>query len=177
MPNTKDITEKAKKIKLFIFDIDGVLTDGKIIYTDTGQELKFFDVKDGHGIKIMQRAGIEAAFITARNSKVVSVRAKDLGIEHVYQGNLNKLEAFDDLLGKTGIKPEEVAYIGDDIIDLPILTRVGLSFAVGDALDEVKEVVDVVTDKLGGNGAVREAVELILKSNGDWDKATERYRQ
>ncbi len=171
-----DISAKSKKIKLFIFDIDGVLTDGKIIYTDTGQELKFFDVKDGHGIKIMQRAGIEAAFITARNSKVVQVRAEDLGIKYVYQGNLNKLEAFDDLLTKTGLDPAEVAYIGDDIIDLPILTRVGLSFAVGDAVDEVKGAVDVVTAKFGGNGAVREAVELLLKSAGHWDKATERYR-
>lgn len=172
-----DITAKAKKIKMFIFDIDGVLTDGKIVYTDSGQEIKFFDVKDGHGIKIMQRAGIEGAFITARNSKVVAIRAKDLGIEYVYQGNLNKIDAFNDLVDKSGIKPEEMAYIGDDIIDLPILTRVGLSFAVGDALDEVKDAVDVVTDKLGGNGAVREAVELILKSTGLWDDATERYRQ
>lgn len=176
MSNSINIVDKAKNIKLFIFDIDGVLTDGKIIYTDTGQELKFFDVKDGHGIKIMQRAGIEAAFITARNSEVVAVRAKDLGIEHVYQGNLNKLEAFDDLMKKIGLEPAQVAYIGDDIIDLPILTRVGLSFAVGDAVGEVKDAVDVVTEKLGGNGAVREAVELILKSAGHWDSATERYR-
>jgi len=169
--------DKASKIKLFIFDIDGVMTDGKIIYTDSGEEIKFFDVKDGHGIKIMQRAGIEAAFITARNSKVVQVRAEDLGIEYVYQGNLDKLEAFDDLMAKTGLNPDEVAYIGDDIIDLPILKRVGVSFAVGDAVAEVKDIVDVVTEKNGGHGAVREAIEAILKGADLWNGATDRYNK
>ena len=169
--------DKASKIKLFIFDIDGVMTDGKIIYTDSGEEIKFFDVKDGHGIKIMQRAGIEAAFITARNSKVVQVRAEDLGIEYVYQGNLDKLEAFDDLMAKTGLNPDEVAYIGDDIIDLPILKRVGVSFAVGDAVAEVKDIVDVVTEKNGGHGAVREAIEAILKGADLWNSATDRYNK
>ncbi|HEY4707035.1 MAG: phenylphosphate carboxylase subunit delta [Deltaproteobacteria bacterium GWA2_55_10] len=173
-PDTK-LAQKIKKIRLVIFDVDGVLTDGRIIFDAAGTETKFFDVKDGHGIKLLMRAGIETAIITARESKVVFHRAQDLGIALVYQGVKDKKRSLDDIAARTGIALAEMAYMGDDIIDLPVLTRVGLSATVADAVDEVREMADFVSSKPGGRGAVREMVELILKTQGKWDEVVKPY--
>ena len=171
----KSVAERVRGIKLVIFDVDGVLTDGRIIYDDDGKETKSFDVKDGHGIKLLMRAGINAAIITARESKVVVHRAKNLGIELVYQGRKDKLEAFEEILEKTGLKPSETAYVGDDIIDLPVIRRAGFSAAVSDAVDEVKKRVDYVAGRPGGRGAAREVAEVILKTQGKWEEILKGY--
>lgn len=169
------LAEKIRRIKLLILDADGVMTDGSIIYTDEGVELKAFNVRDGHGIKLLMRAGIGVAVITARESKAMVHRANNLGIADLYQGRLDKAVAFDELLKAKVLNPIQTAYIGDDIIDLPVLRQVGFSAAVADAVPEVKERVDYVTAACGGRGAIREVVELILKSQGRWDELMKRY--
>lgn len=171
----KEIKEKAKRVRLLILDVDGVMTDGSIIYNDQGQETKSFNVRDGHGIKLLRRGGVGCALITARSSEVVGHRARNLGIELVYQGALDKVAALGDILKKTDISADETAYVGDDVVDLPVLSRVGFSVAVGDAALEVKERVDYVTENPGGRGAVREVAELILKARGSWDEIMSRY--
>ncbi|MBE9531682.1 MAG: HAD-IIIA family hydrolase [Proteobacteria bacterium] len=173
----ENLREKIKRVKLLILDVDGILTDGSINYTDDGREFKSFDVKDGHGIKLLMRGGIDVALITARESNVVAIRAKDLGITDVFQGKKEKLSTFEDIVANKGLEVESVAYIGDDLIDLPVLRRVGLSASVSDAVSEVKEVVDYVTDKPGGRGAVRELTDMILKVQGLWQELTERYNK
>ncbi len=167
--------QRIKPVKLLIMDVDGVMTDGSVIYNDKGEETKIFNVRDGHGIKMLQRAGIKAALITARLSECVKHRARNLGIELVYQGAVDKAKAFEDLLEKEGLKPEETAYMGDDVVDIPVLKRAGLAIGVSDAVDEVRELVHYITIKPGGKGAVREVVELILKAQGKWDEAVRRY--
>lgn len=169
------LKEKLKKIRLVIFDCDGVLTDGRIIYNDEGQETKVFDVRDGHGIKLMARAGIESAILTARESKTVEHRAANLGIELVFQSMKDKLSGLEEILKVRPFKLEEIAYMGDDIIDLPVLKRVGLAVTVADGVDEVKEMADYITSRPGGMGAVRELAELILKSQSKWDEILSRY--
>ncbi|MBI2413242.1 MAG: HAD-IIIA family hydrolase [Deltaproteobacteria bacterium] len=169
------LKEKLKKIRLVIFDCDGVLTDGRIIYNDEGQETKVFDVRDGHGIKLMARAGIESAILTARESKTVEHRAANLGIELVFQSMKDKLAGLEEILKLRPFKLEEIAYMGDDIIDLPVLKRVGLAVTVADGVDEVKEMADYITSRPGGRGAVRELAELILKSQSKWDEILSRY--
>jgi 3-deoxy-D-manno-octulosonate 8-phosphate phosphatase (KDO 8-P phosphatase) len=171
----ENLKAKIERIKLLILDVDGVLTDGSINYLDDGREFKSFDVKDGHGIKLLMRAGVEVALITARESNVVAIRAKDLGITDVYQGKKEKLGAYEDILAKKGFKADETAYIGDDLIDLPVLRRAGFSASVSDAVVEVKESVDYVTERAGGRGAVRELTDLILKTKGLWETVTARY--
>lgn len=172
---SKELTERIKGIRLLIFDVDGVLTDGRIVYTDGGVEIKAFDVRDGHGIKLVMRSGLDVALITARQSSVVDYRAKDLGIDLVYQGMKDKLKAFDEILEKKSLKPADAAYVGDDIIDLPVLKRAGFSCAVSDAVDEVKGAVDYVASKPGGRGAAREICELILKAQSKWDGIVQGY--
>jgi len=163
------------KIKLLLLDVDGVLTDGRIIYDHHGVETKAFDVKDGHGIKMIQRAEIEVGIITGRTSEVVNVRAHELGIKIVYQGAKNKLVPYREILATRGLTDEQIAYVGDDIVDLPILQRVGFSAAVADALDDIKPLVDYVTRRPGGRGAVREVCDLILKNSGRWGELSKRY--
>lgn len=163
------------KIKLLLLDVDGVLTDGRIIYDHHGVETKAFDVKDGHGIKMLQRAGIEVGIITGRTSEVVNVRARELGIEIVYQGAKNKLAPYREILATSGLSDEQIAYVGDDIVDLPILQRVGFSVVVADALEDIKPLVDYITRRPGGRGAVREVCDLILKHSGRWKELTNRY--
>ncbi|MBE7415744.1 MAG: HAD hydrolase family protein [Deltaproteobacteria bacterium] len=175
MPVSPTVAEKIKAVRLAIFDVDGVLTDGRIIFDAHGTETKFFDVKDGHGIKLLMRSGIDAAIITARQSKVVQLRADDLGISLVYQGMKDKKAALESISERTGIPPSAMAYMGDDIIDLPVLKRVGFSAAVSDAVQEVKEAVDYVAGKPGGKGAVRELAELILKAQGKWDDVMRQF--
>jgi len=171
----KSIQEKLKKIKLLILDVDGVMTDGSIIIDDEGHELKSFNVRDGHGIKILQRYGVKVVILTGRKSKVVEYRAKDLEIEDVYQGTLNKKEVFEKILDKRKLSADKVAYIGDDIVDIPVLKRVGFSVAVDDALDIVKKSVDYVTKNSGGHGAVREVCEMILQAQRKWSEVAAGY--
>lgn len=166
---------RIRPVKLLVLDVDGVMTDGSIIYTDEGVEIKAFNVRDGHGIKMLKRAGIDTAIITARSSKVVAHRAANLGIELVIQGAIDKAAAFDDLLAKTKLHPNQTAYAGDDVIDLPVMRRAGFSVAVADAVKEVRLSAHYVTTAPGGRGAVREMAELILKAQGKWEEAMRRY--
>ncbi len=171
-----DLIAKIRNVKVLILDVDGVLTDGRIIMSDDGQETKCFNVRDGHGLKLIQRAGIDVIFLTGRKSRVVEHRARELGIEKVYQGSLDKLAVFNEILASSGLAPEQVACMGDDIVDLPVLRRAGFSIAVSDAHDEVLGAVDLVTKNPGGRGAVREVCELILKTQGMWEELMGRYR-
>jgi 3-deoxy-D-manno-octulosonate 8-phosphate phosphatase (KDO 8-P phosphatase) len=166
---------RLAKIRLLLLDVDGVMTDGRIIFDDHGGETKAFDVKDGHGLKLLQRAGMRIGIITGRQSPVVERRAAELGIELVYQGAKDKLVPFRDILQRTGLDPEAVAYVGDDIVDLPILRRVGFAATVADAHEEVKPHVHYVSQRPGGHGAVREICDLLLKETGRWESVTARY--
>ena len=163
------------KIKLLLLDVDGVMTDGRIIYDNAGGELKAFDVKDGHGLKLVQRAGIKVGIITGRQSMVVERRSSELGIEIVYQGAKVKLEPFQKILRDLSLTPEEVAYVGDDIVDLPIMRRVGFAATVADAVEDVKPYADFVTERCGGRGAVREICDYILKESGRWAAVGQHY--
>jgi len=167
--------DKAKRISTLILDVDGVLTDGGIIIDERGKETKRFDVRDGHGIKMLMRAGVEVILLTGRQSMVVEHRAVDLGIKEVYQGVWNKLEVFLEILKRKAITPEEIAFVGDDFVDIPVLRRVGLAVAVSDAIEEVRQVAHYVTKNQGGRGAVREVCELILKAKGKWEEIMNRY--
>lgn len=171
----KEIKEIARNIKLLILDVDGVMTDGSIILDNESNEFKVFNVRDGHGIKMLYRAGVQVAIITGRYSQVVERRAKELGIRDVYQRCHIKSVAFDHLIEKSGLKPEEVAYVGDDIVDIPIFKRVGLSIAVSDATEETKAEAMMVTENRGGRGAVREICEFLIKSKGLWDSIIGEY--
>jgi len=169
------IRDKARKIKLLLLDVDGVLTDGGIVMDDRGEEIKRFDVRDGHGIRLLLRAGIQAALITGRKSKVVSHRARDLGIRLVYQRAYDKLEVYEKIKHKTRLTDEEIAYVGDDIVDLPVLRRAGLAMTVIDCWAPLKDQVDYVAAGKGGHGAVREIVELLLKAQGRWEAVSGKY--
>lgn len=174
-PITDDIRERARRIKCLILDVDGVLTDGRIVVSSDGSELKFFDVRDGHGLKMVARGDIRLALITARPSPITAARAKELGIEDVFQGSLQKLPSYEELLERRGLKDEEVCFIGDDVVDLPILYRVGLACAPTDAVGEVLEAVHYISPKSGGRGAVRDVCEILLKSQDKWAELMERY--
>ena len=156
-------------------DVDGVMTDGRIIMDDAGHELKNFNVRDGHGIKILQRYGIQVAILTGRQSKVVAHRARDLDIKEVYQKVFNKKDVFEKILRKHKLSPDEAAFIGDDIVDIPVLKRVGFSVAVADADDMVKKSVHYIAKNKGGRGAVREVCEMILQAQGKWVEVAARY--
>jgi 3-deoxy-D-manno-octulosonate 8-phosphate phosphatase (KDO 8-P phosphatase) len=160
------LRSKAKKIKLLLLDVDGVLTDGRIILDNQGNELKAFHVRDGHGIKLAQRAGIIIGIITGRKAEVVSVRARELGIGEVHQGALEKIGVYEALLEKYGLRDDETAFIGDDIVDVGILKRVGFAVTVADSDPAVKRYTDMITHAKGGRGAVREVINLLLASQG-----------
>lgn len=172
---SNELREKIKAVRLLVMDVDGVMTDGRIIMDDEGREVKHFNVRDGHGIKMLMRHGVEVVVLTGRKSSVVEHRARDLGIKEVYQAAFNKLEVCDDILRSKGVHYHQVAFIGDDIVDVPLLKRVGFSVAVADAIEYVKEVVDYVTVMRGGHGAVREVCELILMEQGKWDEIAKKY--
>lgn len=167
-----EINEKAKKIKLLILDVDGVMTDGSIILDNDGNEYKRFHVRDGHGIKMLQRAGIVVGIITGRKSKVVEIRARELGIEEVYQRIFQKSAVYEELLKKYKCTDENAAFMGDDIVDQELLKRAGLTAAPSDAEEEVKELADLVMKRGGGRGAVREFTDLILKASGLWERVS-----
>ncbi len=166
---------KAARVALLLLDVDGVLTDGGIVYDDGGREIKRFHVRDGHGIKMLQRAGVEVGIITGRNSGVTAVRAKELDISLVRQGATDKMAAWRDILALRGVPPEASAYVGDDIVDVPLLKSVGFAAAPADAEPYVLEAADFVSSRAGGHGAVREVVEFILRSGGRWEAASARY--
>ncbi len=167
--------ERLEKIRILLMDVDGVLSDGRIIIDSNGVETKFFNVKDGHGIKMIQRAGLETGIISGRESLVVEKRADELGITHVYQKAYDKLLPYREILAKTGLQDHQVAYIGDDIIDIPLLRRVGFAAAPADAVADVLPYVHFVSKKNGGWGAVREVCDLLLKSRNAWGTITEKY--
>jgi len=169
------VNEKLKNISLLLLDVDGVMTDGGIIYDGNGLETKTFNVKDGHGIKMLQRHGIEVGIITGRTSKVVAIRAAELGIEIVYQGALKKLDSYQDIKLRTGLSDSQIAYMGDDVIDVPVMRRVAFAAAPADGLPEALNAANYVTSKGGGKGAVREICDLILKGRGFWDEVVNRY--
>ena len=171
----KELQEIAKGIKLLILDVDGVLTDGSIILDNEGNEHKIFNVRDGHGIKMLIRAGIQVALITGRSSKVVERRAKELGITEVYQKSYNKAVAFDHIIGHYGLTEREVAYVGDDIVDIPVFKRVGMPIAVSDAMEDAKQYAMMITENRGGRGAVREICDFLLREKGLWETATQDY--
>jgi 3-deoxy-D-manno-octulosonate 8-phosphate phosphatase (KDO 8-P phosphatase) len=156
--------ERAKKIRLAVFDVDGIMTDGSLYLADDGQEYKAFNSLDGHGMKMLRRSGVELAIITGRTSQVVIHRAKNLGIPHLYQGAEDKLEAFLALTEKLGIAPEATAYMGDDVVDLPVMRRCALAICVPEAPQLVQQHSHYVTARSGGRGAVREACEMIMQA-------------
>lgn len=167
--------ELAKPIKLVIFDVDGVFTDGKLYFNNQGEAIKAFNSLDGIGIKMLMDSGIEVAIITGRTSKIMTTRATELGITHLYQGNSNKLAAFTHCLEKLKLTPEVCAYMGDDVSDLPLMQQVHLSIAPPNAVAEVKEQANWITTAAGGNGAVRETADAILKAQNKWQQAIKAY--
>lgn len=162
-------------IRLMIFDVDGVLTDGRVIYHDDGSEIKAFDVQDGHGIKLLQRAGIDVALITGRVCKAVDHRARGLGIARVYQGIHRKMEVYEQIISETGLADAQIGYMGDDLIDIPVMRRVGFAVAVPNAVSHVLPYAHYVTRAGGGRGACRELCDLLLQVQGRWDEVTLRY--
>ena len=171
-----DLRARCAAIDLLIVDVDGVLTAGGIIYSDDGAELKQFHVRDGSGLKIWQFVGKRSALITGRRSKVVDVRAAELGIDPVIQGAADKVPAYRELLRAGGWRTEQVCYVGDDVPDLPILRHCGLAVAVADACPEVLAEAHYVTQASGGRGAVRDTIELVLRCQGHWQAIVEKFR-
>jgi len=169
------LAKKLEKVVLLVLDVDGVLTDGKIIIDDLGNESKHFHVRDGHGLKLLLRGGVDVALLTGRTSEVVQHRARELGINDVYQGARDKAKIMEEILDTKEVSGACVAYVGDDIVDIPVFRMVGFSAAVADAPDYVKERADYITEKRGGAGAVREICEMILSARKAWDTVTERY--
>lgn len=170
------LIEKAKSIKLMIFDVDGILTNGGITYSDSGEEIKTFHVRDGFGIQLLQDSGVRAAIITGRSSLIVKKRAEELKISYVYQDQTNKLEAFEMLKSQLGLSNGEIGYMGDDFIDIPLLKRAGLGVTVPEAPAFVLESADWITQLPGGLGAAREVCENLIKAQGQWEKICQKYK-
>ena len=174
-PDRTSLIEAAKRIRLIILDVDGVLTDGRITYTAAGDEIKSFNVRDGHAMKMAMRAGLEIAIITGRESPIVKRRADELGIGLLYQGALDKRKALKEILIEARVEPVQVACMGDDVVDLPVLLNVGFACAPADAAPEVLERSAFVTRARGGHGAVREMIRFILDAQGLWERLMTRY--
>ena len=166
MLDVKSLTEKARKIEFLLLDVDGILTDGRIYIDSYGNELKTFHIHDGHGIYLLKKSGIGVGIISGRSSRSVEYRARELNITEVYQGITDKVSVYKQLAGKYNLSEDQVAFMGDDLIDLPLLRIVGFSATAADAVREVREVVDMISDKMGGGGAVREVTDFILKAKG-----------
>src|SRR2546423_1956734 len=175
MEHFVEIERRAARIRLLLMDCDGVLTDGRIELQESGDEKKSFHVRDGHGLVLLHRAGLSSGIISGRTSQAVLMRAADLGIKYVRQGALNKAEAFDEILKESGAEESEVAFIGDDVTDIPLMLRSGFAVAVADAIEETRAAAHYITQLPGGFGAVREVCELILKAQGRWSELMERY--
>ena len=171
------VIRRAKAVRLLVMDVDGILTDGRVIYTAAGETQVAFDILDGHGIKLALRFGLRLAIITGRESEVVARRARELGIPELHQKAVDKLAVFEALLARHGLAPPQAGCMGDDLLDLPLLRRAGLAITVPGAVDEVRAAAHYVTHRGGGQGAVREAIELLLKTQGHWPAVMERYRR
>lgn len=171
----KEIYEKARQIRVAIFDVDGVLTDGRLYFTDSGEEIKAFNSRDGHGMKMLAESGVEIAIITGRTSRCVELRARNLGIERLYQGIADKALAFAEMLAAMKLAPAAAAYMGDDVVDLPVLSRCGLALTVPDAPLFVKQHADYVAQARAGHGAAREVCELIMHAQGTLDARLQAY--
>ncbi|WP_374348268.1 3-deoxy-manno-octulosonate-8-phosphatase KdsC [Chitinimonas sp.] len=169
--------ERAQAIRLMIFDVDGVMTDGSLYYTDAGEELKAFNSLDGHGLKMLRQSGVQLAIITGRTSRLVEHRARNLGIDHLIQGAHNKLASFQQLLADTGMDASQCGYMGDDVIDLPVMRRVAFAIAVPDSPTLVRQHAHYVTGARGGQGAVREACEIIMQAQGTLETQLAPYLQ
>ncbi len=172
---TTAITDKAREVRLVILDVDGVLTDGGLTFDNRGEEYKTFNSLDGHGVRMLLESGIDVAVITGRESGIVNHRMRDLGVHHIYQGSRDKLPVFEQLLADTGLEAERVAYVGDDLPDLPVMRRVGFAIAVQNAHTFVKQHCDWVTTALGGHGAVREVSDFLLHAQGLLEARQDRY--
>lgn len=170
-----DAAARAARVRLACFDVDGVLTDGRLYFTDEGTELKAFDVRDGHGLKMLQASGVKVAVITSRKSRLVEHRSRNLGLDYLFQGVENKRAAWEKLLGEIGIAPEQSAFMGDDVIDLPVMIRCGFAITVPDAPLAVAERAHYATRHPGGRGAVREACEFIMTAQGTLDAVLRPY--
>jgi len=171
----EEVRERAAWIKLLILDVDGVLTDGGLVWHTNGQESKIFHVHDGHGIRLLQRAGIEVALLTGRRSQVVDDRARDLGINLVVQGSRNKLSDYEEILKLRDLDDQSVGYVGDDLVDIPVFRRVGLAVMVGDGTAHIRPYCHASTLSEGGRGAVREVCEFLLQVQGKWEEITAVY--
>ncbi|WP_457668385.1 3-deoxy-manno-octulosonate-8-phosphatase KdsC [Thiolapillus sp.] len=171
----QDILEKAAQIKLVIFDVDGVLTDGSLYLGDDGQEYKAFNSLDGHGMVMLQQTGVQIGIITGRTSKVVEIRMNSLGIQHLYQGQRDKRPAYSELKEQLGLDDSQIAYVGDDVVDLPVMSRVGLAIAVQDAHAFAMQHAHWITPSPGGKGAAREVCELIMEAQGHLHSHLESY--
>ena len=170
-----EVRARVEQVKILALDVDGVLTDGRLFYHDDGTESKTFDVRDGHGIKMLRQAGIETAIISGRRCPCVDKRAADLGIKEVFQGVRDKVPSLQKLLSAKGLQPEQMAFVGDDVVDLPVMNRVGFAVAVADASEHLFDMAHYVTLAPGGRGAVREVAELILGVQGLWSKVAAVY--
>ena len=169
------LNEKLEKITGIITDVDGVLTDGGIILDGKGQEYKIFNVKDGNGIKIWMKSGFKLAFLSGRVSKPVLKRGEELGVDEVILGSRDKIKDGEGILKSWRLNWENIAYIGDDIVDIPVMEKAGVSFTVNDAVAEAKEAADIILNNVGGHGALREMVEIILKEKGLWDGVLSKF--
>ncbi len=177
LTNMQSLYTRSQKIKLVIFDVDGVLTDGRLYFGDDGQEYKTFHSRDGHGMKMLMQHHIEIGIITGRTSNVVIHRMNNLGVQHIYQGQLDKRPAYIALRDKLQLTDEQIAYVGDDVVDLPIMTQVGLAIAVADAHTLVQQHAHWITPHNGGMGAARDVCELILQAYGYYEKHMASYLQ
>lgn len=164
----QELAERIRKVKLVLVDNDGVMTDGRIVYGDYGDELKFFDVQDGFGLSLLHRAGLKTVMISGRKCRINRRRAKETYFDRMLENVHDKLQAFEKVLKQFKVAPDEVCYIGDDLIDLPPMRRCGFSVAVANAVPEVRKEAHYVTERPGGRGAVREAAELLLQTQGRW---------
>lgn len=171
----QNVTARAQGIKIAVFDVDGVMTDGTLFLSDAGEEIKAYNVLDGHGLKMLKQSGVELAIITSRSSRGVERRAENLGITHLYQGSQDKLTTFNSLLDALQLSAAEACYMGDDLLDVAVLRRVGLAVTVPDAPAFVKQQVHYVTQACGGHGAVRECCELIMSHQGTLQALQESY--
>ena len=171
-----DVLARATRVTALVLDVDGVLSDGRIIYDEFGDELKCFDVQDGAGLVLWRRAGLRSAVITARKAKLIKRRAKEMAVDFLAQNALNKLAAYEQFVKRFRLSHEQVCAIADDLMDLPILRRAGFAVAVPNAVDEMKAASHYVTSRRGGRGAVREVIDLILKAKGLWDEVVKPYQ-
>jgi 3-deoxy-D-manno-octulosonate 8-phosphate phosphatase (KDO 8-P phosphatase) len=174
---SRDALARAARVRLLVLDVDGVLTDGRVIYDSRGVEIKLFDVQDGHGLKLLQRSGVEVCWLSGRGSQANRVRAQELGISELREDCKVKLPVLEEMLAARGVAAEHTAYMGDDLVDLPPMRRVGLALAPANAVVQVKEAAHWVVPRPGGRGAVRRACELVLAATGGWEQVTARYYQ